>query len=119
MAITHKFDEKILLFLRLSRGNHMTDTFVDSQLLNVLKVLAGFWNLVDQVIDVWLLACLLLLCKHEGSQLRDFQESLRGHFLYTWMLFMHEFIEFLNHGFQKWPVIDQEVWERSNHVHDV
>ena len=34
------------------------------------------------------------------------------------MRFVHEFEEFVDHGFQEFPVLSEETWVLANHVHD-
>jgi hypothetical protein len=35
------------------------------------------------------------------------------------MLFMHEFVQLLNHGLKEWPLSHQEVRELAYNVHDI
>lgn len=62
---------------------------------------------------------LLLLDKVALALLRNLDERVTGHVLYTLVGFMHEFKELVDNGLQKLPMGLQEPRILTNRVHDV
>lgn len=105
MYILHALIKKLFLEYRCRfNADHMSNAFIDHESLMLFQVFLVVRNGSDQIAHIRILFRFMFLHKHVFSQLGYFQEGLTSHILDTWVFFMHELIQFLNHSFQESPV---------------
>ena len=73
----------------------------------------------DDVVDEGLSVPVINSHEHLLCQLRDLEVGLTGHVLHTWVRLVHKLVELVHHCLQEGPVIDEEVGELADNVHDV
>jgi hypothetical protein len=107
-----------LWLLILCCRDHVADSFVYLEALVGFEVFAVLRDHVNEVDDVWLVV-LLADSEHMLCRLGDLEEGLTGHVLDTWMLLMHELVQFLDDGSEESPMVAQERWELTDDIHNV
>lgn len=100
MCILHYTDDVIIFpLLILLSGNHVANSFVNLQNLVRFEVFAVIWDQIDEINDVWLLVLVVDDSEFMFCEFGYLQKCFCSHILNTWVLLMHEFVEFSDYRF--------------------
>mmetsp|Transcript_17460 Transcript_17460/g.52463 ORF Transcript_17460/g.52463 Transcript_17460/m.52463 type:complete len:275 (+) Transcript_17460:1421-2245(+) len=116
----HQADQVLIAFRLLAlSADHQPDRLIKDVDLVRLQIQNGIVQVAKQLRDERLVFLDLLHNELAPALVRNFQECVASHVLYTRMCLMHELEQLVDDRLQKLPMSTQELWILANHIHDV
>ena len=100
-------------------ADHPAHALVHQKLLVRLQVAQIGWQVANDCLDEGLSVPIVHLHEHLLGQLGDLEVRLACHVLHPRVTLVHKLVQFVHHCLQEGPMVDQEVGELADHVHDV